>query len=70
MKKQYYLIEVQQGIEPFVRGPYLTDRKRNNTAKRLRQGQKEDDCLFWADVDGLGKLTVGPYIAGFFLDNR
>ncbi len=69
MKKKYYLIEAQQGIEPLVRGPYLTDRKRDNMARRLRQSQEEDDCLFWADVDGSGKLTVGPYIAGFFLDN-
>jgi hypothetical protein len=28
----------------------------------------EDDCLFWADIDKRGILTVGSYAAAFFFD--
>jgi len=35
-------------------------------AKQIHQGQKEDDGLFWADIDEAGTLAVGTYTAGFF----
>jgi len=66
MRKKYYLIEVQQGVEPFARGPFQTGDERDDVARQIRRTQEEDDCLFWVDVDEAGGLTVGPYIAGFF----
>ncbi|MBI3596400.1 MAG: hypothetical protein HY203_04520 [Nitrospirae bacterium] len=66
MKTLYYLIVVEQGVEAFARGPFKTDEQRNNEAKQIHQTQEEDDGLFWADVDKSGRLTVGPYVAGFF----
>ena len=30
------------------------------------KGKKEDDGLFWADIDEAGALAVGTYTAGFF----
>jgi hypothetical protein len=66
MKKNYYLVEVEGGVEPIVRGPYHTRRERDNMAKQIRQMQQEDDSLFWADIDKVAVLTVGAYKAGFF----
>jgi hypothetical protein len=66
MKKNYYLLEIEGGVEPVVHGPYHTKYKRDNAAKQIRQMQQEDDGLFWADVDEAGTLAVGTYTAGFF----
>ena len=66
MKNNYYLLAVESGLEPIVRGPYHTEHERDNAAKQIRQMQKEDDSLFWADVDEAGTLAGGPYTAGFF----
>lgn len=68
MEKNYYLIEVDEGIEPFAHGTFKTEDECDEEAKRLRRTQGMDDCLFWADVDERGVLTVGSYKAGFFLD--
>jgi hypothetical protein len=69
MKKKYYLLEVEGGVEPIVRGPYHAKIKRDSVAKRIRLSQEEDDGLFWADIDGVGVPTVGAYAAGFFWEN-
>lgn len=66
MKKFYYLIEVEGGVEPIVRGPYPTKHERDNAAKQIRRMQQEDDGLFWANIDEQAMLTVGAYAAGFF----
>jgi hypothetical protein len=66
MKKKYYLLEVEGGVEPIVRGPYRTKTERDRAAKRIRQSQEEDDGLFWANIDETAVLTMGAYTAGFF----
>ena len=38
----------------------------HSAAKQIRQRQKEDNGLFWADIDEVGVLNVGTYTAGFF----
>lgn len=68
MNKAHYLIEVGDGVEPFAQGPFETEDERDEIAKEIRAAQGEDDCLFWADVDERGVLTVGSYMAGFFWD--
>ena len=68
MGKKYYLIEVEGGIEPFAQGPFGTEDERDEIAREIRAGMDEDDCLFWADIDERGVLTVGSYDAAFFLD--
>ena len=68
MEKKYYLIEVEGGVEVFTEGPLETEKERDQMAKLIRATQEEDDSLFWADVDERGALTVGSYMAGFFLD--
>lgn len=66
MRRSYYLIGVQQGVEPFAIGPFKTGKERDSTARQVHDTQEDDDSLFWADIDRKGRLTVGPYIAGFF----
>ena len=67
METKYYLIEVEAGVEAFARGPFQTEAEQDDAAKQIRAAQDEDDGLFWADVDEEGALTVGSYIARFFL---
>jgi hypothetical protein len=66
VKKTYYLIEVQGGIEPLTRGPFQDEHERDVRAKSIHKALSLDDSLFWADVDEAGGLIVGSYIAGFF----
>jgi hypothetical protein len=66
MRKKYYLLEVEGGIEPIVRGPYQTKRERDNAARKIRRNQQEDDGLFWTEVDETGAFVAGAYAAGFF----
>ena len=66
MKNNYYLLEVEGGVEPAVHGPYRTEHERDNAAKQIRRNQREDDSLFWTDIDEAGTLTLGTYTAGFF----
>ena len=68
MEIKHYLIEISGGVEPFAQGPFETENERDEIAKEIHAGQDEDDCLFWADVNERGVLTVGSYIAGFLLD--
>lgn len=68
MEKKYYLIEVEGSTEPFAQGPFETEDERDEIGREVRTGMAEDDCLFWADVDERGVLTVGSYMAGFFDD--
>ena len=68
MEIKHYLIEVSGGVEPFAQGPFETEDERDEIAKEIHAGQDEDDGLFWAAVNERGVLTVGSYMAGFFLD--
>jgi len=70
MEKKHYLIVVEDGIEPSPLGYFETEDERDAVAKEIRAAQDEDDCLFWADIDEKGALTVGSYVAGFFLDDQ
>lgn len=65
-EKKYYLLDVEGGVKPIVRGPYRARIKRDSAAKRVHLSQEEDDGLFWADIDETGGLTIGAYAAGFF----
>jgi hypothetical protein len=69
MKKKYYLLAVEGGVEPFVQGPYETEDERDHAAEQIHRGQEEDDGLFWADIDDAAGLTVGSYAAGFFWED-
>jgi hypothetical protein len=60
------LLEVEAGVELTAHGPYRTKYERDSAAKQIRRDQREDDSLFWADINGAGTLTVGTYTAGFF----
>ena len=68
MEKKYYLIKAADGVEPSAQGPFETEDERDEIAREAHAVMDEDDCLFWADVDERGVLTVGSYMAGFFWD--
>ena len=68
METKYYLIEVEGGVEPSAQGPFQTEDEHDEIAREIHAVMDEDDCLFWADVDERGILTVGSYMAGFFWD--
>lgn len=51
MEKKHYLIEVDEGIEPYVHGPFKTEDECDEEARQIRRTQGMDDLLFWADVD-------------------
>lgn len=70
MKKNYYLLEVERGVEPIARGPYRTKHEQDNAAREIRLQHQEDDGLFWADIDEAGTLSAGAYRAGFFCSGR
>lgn len=62
-----YLLDVFNGIEPRVAGPYATEEVRSKAALKMRDAQDENDAIFWADVDENGNLEVGSFSGGFFL---
>lgn len=63
----YYLIPVDGGIDPEVRGPFRSDGERDAAALKIREHeQDENDVLFWLDVDPNGEPTIGAYSGGFF----
>ena len=66
MGEKLYLIEVHQGVEPYVHGPFQDEDERDISAKSIHRKQKVDDSLFWADVDKSGGLIVESYMGGFF----
>lgn len=69
MRRRYYLIGVDQGVEPFILGPFKTPKERDATAREVRSRQDKDDSLFWAVINEKGLLAVGPYVAGFFFQD-
>jgi len=50
MKKSYYLLGIEGGVEPTVHGPYDTIDEQENAAKQIHREQEDDDSLFWAEV--------------------
>lgn len=55
-------------MNPSLEDPSKQKTRRDEIAREIHAGQDEDDFLFWADVNDRGVLTVGSYMAGFFLD--
>ncbi len=66
MKKTCYLIEVE-GVEPILHGPFRSEHEQSKAARRIRRTQRQAGLLFWVDVQRTGRLSLGPYAAGFFL---
>ena len=66
MKRKYYVIYVEGGVEPSVEGPFFTDQLRDVAARHAHRGQDVDDAVFWADVDKGGELIIGSYPSAFF----
>ena len=68
MGNTYYRVEVHGGPEPHSWGPFREEKDRDDIAKIIHRAQKEDDSLFWANVNEERGLVVGSYLASFFLE--
>lgn len=66
MRKKYYLIRIEGGVEAFTKGPFNSRAARDVAAKRVHELQEENDCVLWADTDEKGQLKVGSYASAFF----
>ena len=52
MKTKYYLLEIYGDVEPIRHGPYQTDRKRTDAARRLKKLRGDRDGIFRFDATG------------------
>ena len=68
LKKTHYLIEVLGGTLPGTYGPYRTTHERDCAARALHEKQRSDDSLFWAWTDITGRIEIGYYSGGFFIE--
>ena len=59
-KSKLYLLVIEGGVEPEVRGPYATDQARLKEARKVRKNSDEDG-VFRAEVDAKGNLNVFPF---------
>lgn len=64
--KKYFLIEIKQGVEPFVHGSYRSEFDQDCSARKIREKQNDADSLFWVTFDQKEGLVVGSYLAKFF----
>lgn len=68
-KAKRYLLSVEGGIEPQLHGPYLTEKSREEAARRIHAGQDDaTDAPFWLDVGAWGKPIVGTFSGRFWED--
>lgn len=70
MKKSYFLLMVEGGVEAFTDGPFGTRELRDAAAKRVHKTQEVDDAIFWANTDSRGRLEIGSYAAAFFAGRK
>jgi hypothetical protein len=66
-KIKRYLLSVEGGIGPQLHGPYLTEKSREEVARRIHSSQDDaTDALFWLDVGAWGKPIVGAFSGRFW----
>lgn len=70
MRKKYYLIRIEGGVEAFVEGSFGSESSRDAAARRVHEIQDDDDSIIWVDTDKKGHLTVGSYASAFFSPGR
>jgi len=66
---KYYLIQMMGCIEPEKIGPFKSNKARDEVALELHESEgydREEDSMFWMDVDSKGNIRAGAYSHGFF----
>lgn len=64
--ERHYLIHVEGGTDPELRGPFESELDQQAAARDLRKEQDEEDALFWLDIDENGNPIVGSFTNQFF----
>ena len=64
-KIERYLIRIDGCVDPWTLGPYPSDSKRNEAAKKIHAEMREADALFGCDVRN-NVPHVWAFSAGFF----
>ena len=64
-----YVLQVENGIEPILFGPFTNESDRDDKARELaggRVGESSDgDGIFWLEVHEDRRPVVGSYSGGF-----
>jgi hypothetical protein len=66
-KKQYYVLFIRGDVEPEKYGPFPTEEKMDEEAKRLRKEEGEDEGGIFP-VEAEGEFNVGCFSGGFLDD--
>ena len=64
----YYLLFVEDDINPEIIGPFSSASTRDMAAIEFRGGRGIAHGYFPLDVDNDGKPTIDTYSGGFFMD--
>jgi len=65
---KYYVLFVEGDVFPILNGPFRSDKKRNDEARRLKRTEGEDNGIYWMNISKKGKPVIGAYSAGFFTE--
>ena len=68
MSDKYYVLIVEDDIEPFLNGPYMTEASRDTQARKHKKEFSDRDAILWLDINQHGNPTVGSYPSVFFKD--
>jgi hypothetical protein len=66
--QQYYVLFIEQDVEPTLFGPYGTEEERDDYALILRANDTDDlpSGIFPVEVDERGRPSVDSYSGAFF----
>ena len=73
MKKHYYLITVEDDVEPEIIGPFKDVGERDHFAKELREKYGFDGGIYPLDIKSENepvKVEAWAYPGGFFLGDK
>lgn len=60
-----YVLTVEGGVEPFLDGPFKTEKARFKRAKETHD-ESDELAVFVLDIDAKGKPMVYAFLAGAF----
>jgi len=64
-----FVLQVEGGVEPMLVGPFKSAKKRDRSARKIRNANEEDG-VFWLNVTSKGRVDLGAYTNGFMEDEE
>jgi hypothetical protein len=61
VQARYYVLEVTGGVDIEKYGPYETKVMRDRKARKVNNGVRDYDSVFWLDQKVDGSISVGCY---------